>query len=1019
MANWPGSYVEEANPDFYVYTSLGSCIGTTVNMDTTLYVMQNNYTNSSYDGFITISEQHKNNLINAQPTIYHYYGILGYCSSANPNDGHHTALYEIQWQSGDNQLVDHLYTISQYESQNAPGYILTNTTCYVRNDTFTPYPTLTPTSTPTFNTLPPTFNPTSVPTYYPTYVPTHIPTIHPTYYPTFIPTFIPTIHPTYDPSVPTIQPSLSPTLAPTEAPSHSRPTAHPTFTNTVVYVRKNGCDYGYCNHSTTNETCIHSNANIYQSTCQTIEYAWNCFLGIGGDPNINGCKENGLNANGIFDIGIGQWYFPYQLHFDDNNVIIRGKESELTIFNYVSYNSKWITCKWHKCWIGLHNLTIKSNRTNTNDIQFYMANGGTLYVENVIFDGNNYVISTNKQPFWQFIEARVNVEFHHCHFKNNNDMLTLFSNGARGLFYNCTFENNHASVNIVMFIINASSVIFNKCTFMNNTQTIANSSLFSVRNGGYLSVIESRFVANVDLGHNSTMFTTKHSESQLHITKSSFVNTVGYKNILNIYDGLLIINMTLFSGNKVTNIVRYENANWKSICYNCSFYDNNINKIISVENSNVTIEKCVFKGNTQNTQNTKLLYVFNNGTIEIYETIFEMNIGHQSVVESEDNSKIIINSCIFRENKAVSIINTNDKYLWDNDKYECVSDVQLDTLDVYVGSTVFQQNNVSYLLNNYGSNIYVSDDIIIINNKCDNYCIKSTGGSMSIKGNYLNSVNNYMHFGHAINIINNISLCIRDKHNVAYSSYISTNNLTTNSKIIYGECWQTYTESNYSTTFDNYAVSLQNIETHVYDETGATTNQHIRCTTTNITLCEIYCNESTSCIATITVDKKYTNLLCNQFRSCQQIKILTDITSNTHNNNVLHIICEDIESCEKADITVRNINRFELDCIAIHACINVTVNLSSTISSKITCYERYSCDNLKVITDNDYTLVTIHQFSKNIVIYNSLGYRNYNLKCGTDNAYIMVNNNQYEMMNNSETIYDPMPCNDVKYICNG
>eukprot|EP01084_Bolivina_argentea_P106899 191178_1 len=118
-------------------------------------------------------------------------------------------------------------------------------------------PTYDPTNVPTkYPTYYPTTNPTLNPTKHPTHYPTHDPTKDPTYDPTTDPTHDPTTYPTVDPSSdPTIQPSLSPTLAPTEAPSHSTPTTHPTFTNTVVYVRKNGCDYGYCNHSTTNETC--------------------------------------------------------------------------------------------------------------------------------------------------------------------------------------------------------------------------------------------------------------------------------------------------------------------------------------------------------------------------------------------------------------------------------------------------------------------------------------------------------------------------------------------------------------------------------------------------------------------------------------------------------------------------------------------------------------------------------------------------------------------------------------------
>ena len=51
------------------------------------------------------------------------------------------------------------------------------------------------------------------------------------------------------------------------------------------------------------------------STCSSTEYAWQRFLEAG---------------NGVFDLGEGVWDFPFNLDFDDNNVIIRGQGAALT-----------------------------------------------------------------------------------------------------------------------------------------------------------------------------------------------------------------------------------------------------------------------------------------------------------------------------------------------------------------------------------------------------------------------------------------------------------------------------------------------------------------------------------------------------------------------------------------------------------------------------------------------------------------------------------------------------------------
>eukprot|EP01084_Bolivina_argentea_P051475 94703_1 len=346
------------------------------------------------------------------------------------------------------------------------------------------------------------------------------------------PSLIPTI-------TPSVSPSTAPTTAPTIAPTPSTPTTSPTFTDNHCYVRENGNDYGYC--------------NALNATCNSIEYSWSCFLGIGGIPNAIGCKDiANFNANGEYNIGNGIWDFKYQVNFDDNNVIIRGQGSNMTTFNYIGIEEEYITCRWPKCWISLIDLTISSNRTAINDTMFMFKNGGTLYVENVVFDGNNYLVNEN-EPFWKFIDDLVTVEFHHCYF-TNNDVVYAFSNGVSGLFSNCTFHNNYATSNNnafstytgMFYIENGAHVIFQDCLFTHNQQT--DRVLFSVQNNAHLSISNCIFDGNI--GNVNLFYISNNVLYDINITDSLFINNHGYQDIIYIENSRNIhIYSTVFDNN--------------------------------------------------------------------------------------------------------------------------------------------------------------------------------------------------------------------------------------------------------------------------------------------------------------------------------------------------------------------------------------------------------------------------------------------------------------------------------------
>ena len=128
--------------------------------------------------------------------------------------------------------------------------------------------------------------------------------------------------------------------------------------------------------------------------------------------------------------------------------------------------------RWYKCWMSLQDLTIASNRTSTRDYQFEMNDGGTLYVRNVIFDGDNYVENVNG-PFWIFNDSGVNVLFEDCLFTNNDAMYQI-SGGSTVEFRNCSFESNYLTLGTSfspqdgMFYIDGATVTFDGCSFENN-----------------------------------------------------------------------------------------------------------------------------------------------------------------------------------------------------------------------------------------------------------------------------------------------------------------------------------------------------------------------------------------------------------------------------------------------------------------------------------------------------------------------------------------------------------------------
>ena len=145
--------------------------------------------------------------------------------------------------------------------------------------------------------------------------------------------------PTQEPTTSPISPTMAPTVSPTMAPSVSAgtPTATPTLSDSVVYVRSLGCDTGSCNTTDTPYTDCGA-TNSTPTACGSVEYGWSCFLGEESE-----CSDN--PGSGEFNLGAGNWTFPYNLDFDDEDVIIRGQGPGVTIWEYTGTESTWIRCR--------------------------------------------------------------------------------------------------------------------------------------------------------------------------------------------------------------------------------------------------------------------------------------------------------------------------------------------------------------------------------------------------------------------------------------------------------------------------------------------------------------------------------------------------------------------------------------------------------------------------------------------------------------------------------------------------
>eukprot|EP01083_Nonionella_stella_P284771 969459_1 len=356
---------------------------------------------------------------------------------------------------------------------------------------------------------------------------------------------------------------------------------------------------------------------------------------------------------------------------------------------------------------------------------------------------------------------------------------------------------------------------------------------------------------------------------------------------------------------------------------------------------------------------------------------------------------------------------------WFNNDFECVSNSNLSLINI--SSTSFTDNtNSDYLLYVEGKPTYIDGASIFRDNECTMSCITSIDASLEINGDVITNAPNFMQFMHLNhNATNNITLCIHNNNinSVDVSQYISFLNLNANNAMIKFDNCPAYAP-NHSVVFDKtQAIVTENL---VYDEPGEKVGKQLNCIQKNADLCQIFCNATVACFgSTFIIDETVStlHLHCESSYSCQNSMIVSSGIPLPQEAS-LHIICDADSSCEATEIILTNIDHFRLDCITPESCIDARINLSSTITSEVNCYELNACDDMEIHTDNDNTTLTLHEYSSNVLISNPVGYNQNNLNCGSEDAHFTVPMRATRSESIANTLYSQIPCSDVTFICN-
>eukprot|EP01084_Bolivina_argentea_P122691 217412_1 len=519
--------------------------------------------------------------------------------------------------------------------------------------------------------------------------------------------------------------------------------------------------------------------------------------------------------------------------------------------------------------------------------------------------------------------------------------------------------------------------------------------------------------------------------------------TVNFNNcIFNNFDKLWLlttggVTVSFINCTFIDNNLFYEFMDNSHILFDNCLFTNSATTVIFIEHSDVQFNGCQFVNNTLYYDHTCLLQLDGYGNTTFSGTIFERNkvdvLGDNSIIMvsgslklniseslfvenqrfstlidieiAEKESDITIHSSMFEANNSTeSLITVNSKYLWNNNKFECVGDTE--QLQLKIMSNLYVNNTANYLFKVTGFKMTIDKHTIFTNNNCKHHCISANNTSLDIPGRLLNANSTIDIDGS----LNSISLCIRgsDVNVDSLSEYIISHNIHKNNSMIKFDICDTMNESSIDITYPSFLIHNRSISQRIRAP-GEILDEELTCNQ-NGSHCEIYCMGLISCFgSTININKRYSHLLCNSSYSCQNSQI--NSVYNNNNSSSFHIICNKDSSCQEIQINVNNIDIFKLDCITKDSCVDAVINLSAICMAHIECYDENACDNIIVNSNNKNVSIILHQYSQNIIIKNPIGYSERNLQCGNNDFYVSKQRTNYSQ------ITDSFVCRDVSFIC--
>ena len=196
--------------------------------------------------------------------------------------------------------------------------------------------------------------------------------------------------------------------------------------------------------------------------------------------------------------------------------------------------------------------------------------------------------------------------------------------------------------------------------------------------------------------------------------------------------------------------------------------------------------------------------------------------------------------------------------------------------------------------------------------------------------------------------------------------------------------------------------------------------------------CAIICNNTVSCFdSTFYIDVHRTTALCDSMFSC----------SNSHfeaasDAGSVHIHCAADSACFLSTISIENVTEFTLQCLDERSCAEMTVNVRNTKKASISCFKlsgcrlqpipsthnllthrESACDSMTIISDDDTTTLTLHEFSDDIAFETPSGFTESNLQCNPHHLHVALDDKSDEWAN---TLFPfNLPCSGVHFICNG